>query len=158
MHTDRVKIVEPWTVDGLPYGLTIQHFQVAAEIWIERGQGRVGDDRLGSIEGLYGRTEHLSGSGYDENVARLEQLKRIAPAFGRSHPAILVPDPSPNPLNDVRPVGVVSIVGYVGSIWSQSSKAWNQRVKKDLNPNYRCFWVTSLSVDDSGVWAYLTKF
>ena len=110
-----VDVVELWEIDGLPYGLTTEHLLLAARVWVEHNDQRLGGDLIQVMRGAWGRPMRIVGDAYDGTRGRQEQLRRLPAMFKSSHPAILVPDPTPNDSNDVVPVGLVTIAGYIGS-------------------------------------------
>jgi hypothetical protein len=114
----------PWEVDGLPHGLTEEHFEAAARIVVTGLREEVAGDRLDFVTGTPQVYFRLSGTHYPHNLARLDALRLRTPLVvdraGRSiYPAILVPDPSTGAERG-QPVGACGTTGYLGSAWNDS--------------------------------------
>lgn len=116
-------------MDGLPEGLTPDHFAAAATVWISHLAQQLGTEELRPALGVWGRSADLAGTQYPENQARLARLREMpplawTPAGQALHPVIFVSDPAPAKA-DSRPVGVAS-VGY-RSACGAFSAAWARR-------------------------------
>jgi hypothetical protein len=115
-------MTEPWLLPGLPPGLTPQHFDAAAEVWIAHRRRQLGDTDLRPLLGPGGAHFRLSGLHYENTAARAAALIRVSPLLRLSdgaalHPVVLVHDPSPVEGN-ATPVGVCAVTGYIGSGWN----------------------------------------
>jgi hypothetical protein len=139
---------EPWFLDEPPHALTRTHFEVAGEVLLTGVAAGVGNDEIRPLAGAWAYYFTLYGTQYPENQVRLDRLRRVPPlAFASDKrfivPGILCIDPSPSE-TDVRPMGVATEVGYLGSAWCRYGTAWAEIARKDI-PRRR-FYATRLLV------------
>lgn len=95
----------------------------------------------------------LSGSRYPENVERIFRLRKIRPLghnrLGAAiYPAILCTDPTPSEGHG-SPLGVTSVLGYVGSVWDRRGQHWAAMMPKWGDEKPTEFVVTRVAIPKS---------
>lgn len=150
---------DPWTVNGLPFGLTEQDISAAAHALMTHAPaGRVRP--LGADAATPITSALLYGTQYVDNrrrISALAQLPLIAPkrVGRRGYPGIFVPDPSTSD-SDVRPLAVIGPTGYVGSVWNEAGTEMRKAVEAALNDGL--VYATLVEVDGDQVRAWLPSW
>ena len=146
----------PWTVNGLPCGLTDQDISAAAQTLMTNAPaGRVRPPGASAARPITSAV--LYGTNYDENrrrIGALAQLPLIMPELvgRRGYPGILMPDPSASS-GDVRPLAVIGPTGYVGSVWNEDGTEMCTAVASALTEGF--VYATLVEVEGDQVRAWL---
>jgi hypothetical protein len=94
--------------------------------------GTTGDGRLGPLRILLGQSISAQ-CGSTERLADRSPLYRDR-AGGRTYAAIFAPDPSPAP-DEMKPLAVITLAGYVGSAWGALATEFAPRVLRGFRPD-----------------------